>query len=170
MRLVAARNVSALLLLFASLSPSSLAAELDEHLQFLGPLIGKEWLGGYVGSESSDIQIALRFEQVLGGSAVRYVREVEAAGFSGLTHFYWNPGRREVCFISLNNRGIVGEGVVNAESGRIVLRGKSYRSDNTIEFKTTLEIDPKGTLTDTFLRKESGEWVQGHLQQFVAKQ
>jgi hypothetical protein len=140
---------------------------LDEHLQFLEPLIGKEWVGGYVGSESSDIQIVLRFEQVLGGRAVRYVREVEAANFSGMTQFYWNPGRKEVCFISLNNRGIVGEGVVKAEDGRIVLHGKSHRPDKTTEFKTTLEIDSKGTLRDTFLRMEGSEWVQGHLQEFV---
>jgi hypothetical protein len=170
MTLIAARVVIALLPLFVSLSSSSLAAELDEHLQFLEPLIGEEWVGGYVGSGPSDIQIALLFEQVLGGNAVRYVREVEAVGFSGLTHIYWNPGREEVCFISLNNRGIVDEGVVTVEGGRIVLRGKSHRSSKTIEFKTTLEIDPKGTLRDTFLRMEYGKWVQGHLQEFVAKE
>jgi hypothetical protein len=86
-----------------------------------------------------------------------------------LTHFYWNPSRGEVCFISLNSRGIVGEGIVTAEGGRIVLHGNSHRSDEIIEFKTTIEIDPKGTLRDTFLRMENGEWVQGHLQEFVAK-
>ena len=104
------------------------------------------------------------------GRAVRYTREVEAVDFSGLTQFYWNPSRGEVCFISLNNRGIVGEGVVKAEDGRIVLRGKSHRPDKTIEFKTMLEVDPNGTLRDTFLRMEGSEWVQGHLQEFVVRQ
>ena len=170
MKLIAAGVVVALLSSTVSILSSSPATELDEHLQFLEPLIGEEWVGGYVGAESSDIQIALLFERVLGGNAVRYVREVEAVGYSGLTHIYWNPGREEVCFISLNNRGIVGEGVVNVEGGRIVLRGKSHRADKTIEFKTTLEIDPKGTLRDTFLRIEDGEWVQGHLQEFVVKE
>lgn len=169
MKLVAGGCAITLLIL---LSPglSSSAVELDEHLRFLKPLIGRVWVGGYVGSESSDMQIVLRFEQVLSGRAVRYVREVEAADFSGVTKFYWNPGRGEVCFISLNNRGIVGEGVVNAEDGRIILRGQSHRPDNTTEFKTILQVTPKGTLRDTFLRMEDGEWVQGHLQEFVAEE
>jgi hypothetical protein len=168
MKLIAGGCAIALLVLLGPVLSSS-ATELDEHLQFLKPLIGKQWVGGYVGSESSNIEIVLRFEQVLEGRAVRYVRDVEAADFSGLTQFYWNPGRGEVCFISLNNRGIVGEGIVSAEDGKIVLRGKSHRPDKTTEFKTTLEIDPKGTLRDTFLRMEDSEWVQGHLQEFVAK-
>jgi hypothetical protein len=158
----------ALMVVLLSLSSSSLASGLEEHLRFLEPLVGKEWTGGYVGSESPDIEILLRFEQVLGGRAVRYVREVEAAGFSGLTHFYWNPGREEICFISLYNRDIVAEGVVSVEDGGIVLRGQSHRPDTTIEFKTILNIDSKGVLRDTFLRMENGEWVQGHIQEFVA--
>jgi hypothetical protein len=66
--------------------------------------------------------------------------------------------------------GIVEEGVVTAENGRIVLRGRSQRPDKTTEFKTMLEIDQKGTLRDRFLRMEGGEWVQGHVQEFVSKQ
>jgi hypothetical protein len=169
MKLIAGGCAIALLILLGPVLSSSVA-ELDENLQFLEPLIGKEWVGSYVGSESSDIQIVLRFERVLGGRVVRYVREVEAADFSGVTQFYWNPSRREVCFISLNNRGIVGEGVVNAEDDRIVLRGKSHWPDKTTEFRTLLEIDPNGTLRDRFLRMEGSEWVQGHLQEFVAKE
>jgi hypothetical protein len=169
MKSIAGGCAIALLILLVPVTSSS-AGELEEHLQFLEPLIGKEWVGGYVGSESPDMQIVLRFEQVLDGRAVRYVREVEAADFSGLTQFYWNPGRAEVCFISLNNRGIVEEGVVKAENGRIVLHGKSHREDKTTEFKTTLEIDANGTLRDTFLRVDGSEWVQGHLQEFVAKE
>jgi hypothetical protein len=169
MKVIAGWCTIVLLLIVAPISFSS-GAELDGHLKFLSPLIGKEWIGGYVGSESSDIRIVLLFEQVLGGRAVRYIREVEAADFSGVTHFYWNPGRKEVCFISLNNRGIVGEGIVSAENGKIILRGESHRPEKTIEFITTLEIDPEGILRDTFLRKQDGEWVQGHLQEFEVRE
>ena len=158
------------LLIVLGLVVSSLAAELDEHLQFLEPLLGKEWVGGYVGSESSDIEIVLLFEPILDGHAVKYIRNVEATEFSGLTQFYWNPGSGDVRFISLNNRGIVGEGVVSQEDGRIVLHGESYRQDQTTEFKTILAIDAKGTLRDTFLRMEDGEWVQGHLQEFIVNE
>ena len=169
MKLIGGRCVAALLALLFSVAFSS-AAELNEHLSFLEPLVGKEWVGGYVGSESPDIQIVLRFERILGGHAVEYVREAEAADFTGVTHFYWNHGREEVCFISLNNRGIVAEGVVIPENGKIVLHGKSHRSGTTIEFKTTLEMDPEGTLRDTFLRMQDGKWVQGHLQEFIIRE
>lgn len=155
--------------LLVSLSSSSLADEADESLQFLQPLIGKEWIGGYVGADAPDITISLHFESILDGKSVRYVREAEAANFSAVTHFYWNAGRKEVCFLSLNNRGIVAEGVVKNDGGRIVMQGKSYRPNSTTEFKTTLEIDAKGVLRDTFLRMEGEEWVQGHVQEFVAK-
>ena len=160
------------LALIAMLVPfsSSPASELDEHLRFLEPLIGKEWVGGYVGSDSPGIEIVLRFETILGGRVVRYVREVEAADFSAVTQLYWNPGRGEVCFLGLNSRGIVEEGVVHVTDSKIVLRGKSQWPDRTIEFKTTLEIDAKGILRDTFLRMEGSQWVQGHVQEFIAKE
>lgn len=169
MKLIVGGCVIAVLAVLFPLS-SSPAGELDEHLQFLEPLIDKVWVGGYAGSGSPGIEIVLSFEKILDGRAVRYVRKADAADFSGLTQFFWNPSRGEVCFISLNNKGIVEEGVVSVADGRIVLRGKSYRPDKTIEFKTTLEIDPKGTLRDTFQRMEGSEWVQGHLQEFVAEE
>ena len=64
MKLIAGGCAITLLILLAPVSSVS-AAELDEHLQFLEPLIGKEWVGGYIGSESSDIQIVLRFTQAV---------------------------------------------------------------------------------------------------------
>jgi hypothetical protein len=160
-----------IVLLSVLFSPSiSQTVELDEHLQFLEPLLGKKWAGGYVGSESPDIEIVLSFEKILDGRVVKYIREADAVDFSSLTHFFWNPGREEICFISLNNKGIVGEGIVNVTDGRIVLIGKSHRPDQTTEFKTILEIEPSDTLRDTFQRMEDGKWVQGHIQQFVIKE
>lgn len=158
-----------LLALLSALSFSAFANELNENLQFLQPLMEEQWVGGFVGSESSDIQITLRFEQILGGSTVRYVREVEGVDFSGLTLLYWHPGRKQACFTSLNTRGIVGEGTVLAEGGTIVLQGMSYWPDKTTEFQTTLEIDSQGTLRDTFRRMDAGEWVMGHIQEFVGE-
>lgn len=159
--------VLAVMLFPFSASP---AGESEGHLHFLEPLLGKTWVGGYVGTDSPDLEIVLRFEKILDGHAISYVREAEAVGFSSLTQFFWNPGREEVCFISLNNKGIVAEGVVSPTDGGIVLLGKSHRPDMTMEFKTTLEIDQTDTLIDAFHRMEDGEWIQGHLQKFVVKE
>jgi hypothetical protein len=169
MKQVIVRCVFVLLSLLFHFSTTQ-AGELDEHLKFLEPLLSKKWVGGYVGSESPDIELVLNFEKILDGRVVQYIREADAVGFSSLTHFFWNPGREEICFISLNNKGMVGEGVVHVVDGKIILTGKSHRQGKTTEFRTTLEIESGGTLSDTFERMEDGKWVQGHLQQFVIKE
>ena len=152
--------------LLSVLAPVSSGAELDEHLLFLEPLIDTNWTGGYVGGDSPDIEIELHFEAILGGKAVKYSREAAAVDFSNETHFFWSPNRGEVLFISLNNRGIVGEGIAELQGESIVLLGTNYWSDGSVEFKTFLSFDVAGVLKDTFSRKENGEWVQGHHQEF----
>ena len=167
------KNIEWLLVAFVALllsfTSALSAAELDEHLLPLQPLIGVEWLGGYIGSDAPDLEISLSFEQILDGKAVRYTREAVAANFTAVTHFYWNSNRGELCFLNLNNRGIVGEGVVTIEDGSLILRGSSHWPDRTMEFETILKIDAEGKLSDTFIRKEDGEWVHGHHQEFLAR-
>lgn len=148
----------------------SLAGDIDENLKFFEPLLGKQWTGGYVGSDSPEIEIVLSYEKILDGQAVKYVRKADAVNFSSLTHFFWNPGRKEVSFITLNNKGIVEEGIVKVTESRIILTGTSHRPNQSIEFKTILEIESNGTLKDSFQRMVNGKWVQGHLQQFSIKE
>jgi len=156
----------ALLGLLATVAP---AQELDEHLRFLEPLMGKVWEGGYVGQNVRSMRITLEFEAVLDGMAISYVREAAAVDYRCETRFYWHPERGEVCFLSLNSRGIAQEGVAEAEFGHIVLRGRSHWPDGSIETKTTLKIGEDGTLTDTMVRREEDRWVEGHIQEFIGK-
>lgn len=151
MKKITARSIVAILTLLGSLSSSSIAAELDEHLLFLQPYIGEEWVGGYVGEDAPDLEILLRFEPILDGKAVRYSRDAKAAEFAGVTHFYWNQSLGKVSFLNLNNRGIMEEGIVESEDGGVVLHGNSHWSDETVEFKTMLKIGENGTLSDTLL-------------------
>ncbi len=163
-----ASTVLRLTAVVAALATASSAAELDEHLGFLEPLIGPVWVGGYVGEDAPDLVITMGFEPILDGRAVRCVRQAEGADYSASTRIYWHPGREEVCFVSVDNRGTVAEGIVSAEDGRIVLQGKSHRPDGVTEYETRWEIDVQGTLRDIFLRRQGDEWVQGHVQEFVA--
>jgi len=158
------------ILAVAALAITSSAAELDERLGFLEPLIGPVWVGGYVGEDAPDLVITMGFEPILDGRAVRCVRQAEGADYSASTRIYWHPGREEVRFVSLDNRGMVAEGIVSVEDGRIVLQGKNHRPDGMTEYETRWEIDPQGTLRDTFLRRQGDELVQGHLQEFTAKE
>jgi len=170
-------RVAPMLFLFAaflgvfSLDPidAQPVAELDDHLLILEPLLGHLWEGGYVGGNDADLVISLRFEPVLAGKAVRYTREVPELGYSSETRFFWDPGREEVRFLALNSRGIVGEGVVSMQDGAIVLLGVDQWPEGSIESRTVLRLDEDGVLTDTYSRREGGEWVPGHIQEFVAR-
>lgn len=142
------------------------SSELDKKLRFLQPLLGTDWVGGYAGEDESGLKITLTFEPILDGTVIKYAREAKGADFTGVTHFFWNPSLGEVRFLSLNNRGIVGEGTVAADGVEIVIQGKSHHPGGSVEFKTILSIEETGTLRDVFLRKKDGEWVQGHIQEF----
>lgn len=144
--------------------------ELDDHLRFLEPLVGQIWEGGFTEGDGAGLVISLRFEPVLSGRAVKYTREAAELGYVGETHFYWSPGREEVLFLALNSRGIVGEGVASMQDGAIVLEGVDHWPDgNTIEYRKLWHFDDEGVLKDTYTRKEDGEWVLGHIQEFIAK-
>ncbi|MBU1701368.1 MAG: hypothetical protein KJ831_14610 [Candidatus Eisenbacteria bacterium] len=158
------------ILLLVALSSASSGADLEEHLRFLEPLLGLNWEGGYVGDNVPDLVISLRFEPVLNGMAVKYSREVVALNFFSETHFFWSPNRKEVLFIDLNSRGIVGEGVVALQDGNIVLRGHNHWPEESKEFETVLQLDPTGVLKDTFKLKENGELAGGHYQEFRVKE
>lgn len=145
------------------------AGELDHHLRFLEPFMGIQWEGGFVGEDAPDLVMSLRFDPVLAGKGVRYRREVDEVGYLGETHFYWNPSRGEVLYLALNSRGIVGEGVVSAEDGKIVLRGMDHWPEGQVESQTVLELIEEGLLRDTFSRKEGDGWVIGHVQEFSAR-
>lgn len=163
------RLMLAFLAMMMLISVNSFSMELDEHLEFLGPFLAKDWVGGFVGEDAPDLEISLLFEVILDGRVVRYSREANEADFASVTHFYWNPETAEVCFLSLNNRGIVEEGTVMADGDRVVLHGSSHRPDMTVEFKTALTLDAEGTLRDSFWRKKGEEWIQGHIQEFVVR-
>jgi hypothetical protein len=155
--------------LLATSAAAQSTAELDEHLRFLEPLMGQRWEGGFVGDNAPAIVISLRFEPALAGRAVRYTREVAERDYTSETLFYWSPNREATLFLSLNSRGIVGEGVASMEDGAIVLRGVDYWPDGSYESRTVWQIDPQGALRDTFTRMENGQWVPGHVQEFTAK-
>lgn len=155
-----------LLLPLSPLSPRVQAAELDGRLGFLAPLFGGDWVGGYLGTDAAGLKISLCFSPILDGRAVEYTREVPEAGYSSETRIYWDPQLEAVRFLSLNNRGMVGEGSVTVSGGEITFHGEEHVRSGSREFKTVLSISPSGTLRDVFLRKEPGGWVEGHVQEF----
>ena len=159
----------ALLSLLVLLCSPSHDDELDMHLRFLEPLLNKQWVGGFVGSEHPNMKIVRRFEWMRADSVVQCAREVKTAGFWELMHIRWDPARGEVSYLSENNSGMFEQGVVQAKEGRIIFHGENFCSSSTFEFQTTLEIAPHGTLRETRAYMKDGKWVQLYTQEFVAK-
>jgi hypothetical protein len=161
-------TIGILLVLLFCVSPSPRAAELDEHLAPLQPLLDTDWVGGYVGEGAGDLVIRLRFEAILDGQVVRYDRRAPEANFSAVTHFFWHPVRETICFLTLMNREIAEEGTVDVREGDLVLQGQSFQANGVVEFETTLELDG-GLLRDTFRGERDGNAVGGHVQEFTAE-
>jgi len=141
-------------------------AGLDDNLRFMTPLIGIDWVGGYRGEDAPDVKITLRFDPILDGRVVRYTREAPNADYSSVTHIFWDPQLEQVRFLSLDNRGIVGEGTVIVDGDEIRFQGEGHQQVREVEFKTVMSLVGSGTLRDVFWRKEKDGWVQGHRQEF----
>jgi len=144
------------------------AGDLEQSLEFLQPLLNKTWVGGYVNSPDSDLEITMRWEPILGGQAVRRTIDVPGLSFSAETYIYWDRKEERVAFLTLNTRGLTSVGTAAKEGETITLRGRTYWPDRVMEFRTVVEVLPDGKLRDLYYHMENGEWVQGHHQEFVA--
>ena len=144
--------------------------ELDGRLEFLAPIINRTWVGHFVGSADSTLTHRVRWEPILDGKAVRRTKSVPEAGFADDGYYFWDWEAGQVAFISVGNRGQVTRGFVASEEGRAVLRG-AWRDANGIhEFALTLKVLPDGKLEDRYYRVANGEWTQGHLIIYSAKE
>jgi hypothetical protein len=166
---IMAKHIHRILISVASIflaTPFCLSTEVDGHLRFLSPLIGVEWIGGYVGDDAAGPTIELKFVPILDGAVVEYTREAPEADYSSVTHIYWDPHIGKVRFLSLDNRGIVGEGIVVFDGDEIRFQGEDHRRSGVMEFRTVLSVNESETLRDLFWRKTANGWVRGHHQEF----
>lgn len=143
--------------------------ELDSRLEFLAPLVDKEWVGHFVGSSDSTLTHNARWTAILDGQAVRRVKTVPQAGFTDEGYYFWDWERGHVAFISVSNRGQVTRGTVSTDAGRIVLRGVWQDGEGPHEFVLTLEVLPDGRLQDRYDNVINGERRPGHLIEYSAK-
>jgi hypothetical protein len=151
------------------LVPSEVRGQaLDARLEFLAPLIGADWVGHFVGSDST-LTHRVRWEAIVGGQAVKRAKTVPEAGFATEGYYFWDWERGQVAFISVSNRGQVTRGVVSSDEGRIVLRGSWWDSDGPHEFVLTLEVLPDGRLRDRYENVINGKRTPGHLNEYSAE-
>lgn len=148
-----------------ALRPADLELQLDAHITALAPLAGRSWRGGYVGSDGPTIDH--HWEVALNGHVVVRRIDVPEVGFLDETRFFWDWERERIAFVGLNTRGIVTRGTVEAGEGKLVLSGIDHWPDRITESRRTIEVLADGRMRDTYERREAGQWVPGHVQEFL---
>jgi hypothetical protein len=144
------------------------AQELDEDLKVFAPLVGTTWEGHFQDSLEADPAITLSFESMLAGKAVRLV----SGGF-GMTRenlHYWDPEKKQICYVALTSNGWVSTGTVVAEGTVIATVGRQAGPDGTArEVKNTWELTADGELIARGYAMVNGAWEPGHVIVFTAR-
>ena len=130
--------------------------------------VNKEWTGHYMNSEDSNIVHQIKWEKTLDTKVIKEIKIAPEVSFEMHTYFYWNHGKKQIEFLSLDNKGNRGEGVVSTEKEILVYRGKFYYKNGENTFKKTFEIDSEGKLEDLFYIKRENSWIQRHHIEYLA--
>ena len=149
-------------------SISAEGQDLDKSLQMFDPLIGKSWIGHYVGRDE-ELDHFIRWEPILNGKAVREIKDVPELGFSLERVYYYDWGLEQLSFLALTSRGFISRGSASLDEGRILLTGVSVRPDGSAGFRIAFEVTPEGLLQDRFYLKKGDTWDQRHLIEYSAK-
>lgn len=138
------------------------AASVSEHLQFLGPLLGQEWVGHYTDEETAHFVHEVVWEPLLGGAAVRMTKRVDELDFVMETLYYWNAASSEVAYLSVTNRGQVSVGTAAALGDTIELLGRDLTGEGEVAYRYTLRVSGEDLLEDRFYRRAGGKWEERH--------
>jgi len=156
--------VSMIVLLLGLPFPASAGVGvLSEHLRFLEPLIGQEWVGHYTDEEAAHFIQELRWESICGGHVVRLSKEVEELDFTMETLYYWNADSSHVAYVTVTNRGQVSTGTVAALGDTIELLGQDLTAEGQMAYRYTFCIVGDGVLEDRFYRPTGDGWEERHL-------
>ena len=140
----------------------------DIYCQKLSPLaifddfVNKGWTGHYMNSEDSNIVHQIKWERMLGSTVIKEIKCAPDVDFEMLTYFYWDNANNQIEFLSLDNKGNSGKGVVSVENNLLIYQGRYIYKNGESVFKKTFEINCKGILVDHFYLQRGGKWVQRH--------
>ncbi|UCG52652.1 MAG: hypothetical protein JSW58_03630 [Candidatus Latescibacterota bacterium] len=146
--------------LLASLAVPA-AAELDEQLQILAPLVGERWVGHFRNVENGP-QLIFHWEVILDGHAVRGLRLVPDREFRGESTYYWDERKQKVAYLSLTNNGYVSHGTVVVEDDRIIVVGDQSGPGGEQKVRAAFWVDVEGRLNNQLHTWENGNWEPAH--------
>jgi len=149
-------------------------AALRKELDILKPLAGKTWICEWIvesrgPSGRQTLHVLRRYEAMHDGKILKIYQECKELNSQTDGYYYYDPGKKEIAFLTLTNNGNFSVGNVKEEGGKILEYGHVIFPDEKLEFRNTYELTSKGELVDRFFSFEKGEWRAGHSRVWTAK-
>jgi hypothetical protein len=142
---------------------------LIEQLLPFKPLLGKTWKGNIQepGSQSTMIDVS-HWERALNGRAIRVLHSINNGELGGETIIVWDPQKKGLVFFSFTTAGFFTQGTITAENNQFI--GHEYVTGDQsgiTEVKAIGDILPGGKLRSTAKYFKNGQWVDGHVIDYV---
>jgi hypothetical protein len=136
---------------------------LDQHLEFLRPLLGKTWKGEFKGStpEKPMIDIA-RWERALNGKAVRIVHSLNAGLYGGESIIIWDDAAHAVIYYYFTTAGFMTKGTITNRQAKIITHEViSGAAGGVTEVRGQTELRTDGTIFVKTEHLKDSVWTPG---------
>ncbi len=134
-----------------------------EPLAGFSPLLGTRWIGHFTSSPAPPFEHCITWDLTLSGQVVRWLKTVDAVGFSMETYFYWDRIHDTIAFVQLSNNGNHSTGTAEVLDGALMLVGIAMQSSGTVEFRQTFERWEDGSLVDRYYTRKDDTWSPEHV-------
>jgi hypothetical protein len=145
------------------------AADMNEHLAPLAPLLGKTWRGTVSppGAAKPSVDVS-RFELALNGQAVRNRHSIDDGAYGGETFIVWEEEKQSLVYYYFTTAGFYTTGTLRAEDGAIVSHEVVKGAAGGIaEVKAESRLLPDGRLHVKSRYLKNGQWVDGRETYYV---
>jgi hypothetical protein len=145
------------------------AADMNEHLAPLAPLLGKTWRGTVSppGAAKPSVDVS-RFELALNGQAVRNRHSIDDGAYGGETFIVWEEEKQSLVYYYFTTAGFYTTGTLRVEDGAIVshevVKGAA---GGVAEVKAESRLLPDGRLHVKSRYLKNGQWVDGRETYYV---
>lgn len=125
------------------------AQELVPELQAFARIANQEWIGKF-DDPAETMEIFLKVEAILNGSAVRQTKTIPAAGnFRSETLFYWDPDAKAITYIRMTMNRYLFKGHVTPNDSVLIVKGTRYTPDGSAApIRSELIIRQDGTFIE----------------------
>ena len=139
----------------------SAAAQPIGQLALFSPLVGREWIAEFPGSNVTDTQ---RFEWVLGAKFLRNIHHVRAGGkvvYEGETIYAWDQRAQRIVWCYWNSTGGYVTGTIAIrEDGALVADGENHGAADQLDRVRTVMRIGADQWTSTGAQERNGKWTE----------